>query len=151
MPVETAARIEDPGIRALFEPESRWQAWLDVEVALARAEAELGIIPEESASEIARKAKIELIDLDAVREGLDRTGHSLVPLIWELDRICEGDAGGRGHGAVHHGGVLQRHERSGAARHGGAARVRDGGGHPRDHRGRRPRTKTWTDRHLHSC
>jgi adenylosuccinate lyase len=32
-----------------------------------------------------------------VREGLVRTGHPLVPLIWELDRLCEGDAGGYAH------------------------------------------------------
>ena len=38
----TAARVSDPGIRALYRLENRWQAWLDVEVALARAQAELG-------------------------------------------------------------------------------------------------------------
>ena len=32
--------------------------------------------------------------MDAVRAGLVRTGHPLVPLVWELDRICEGNAGG---------------------------------------------------------
>ena len=41
----TATRVSDPGIRALYRLENRWQAWLDVEVALARAQAELGIIP----------------------------------------------------------------------------------------------------------
>ena len=32
-----------------------------------------------------------------VEDGLRVTGHPLVPLIWELDRICEGDAGGYAH------------------------------------------------------
>jgi adenylosuccinate lyase len=45
----TATRVSDPGIRALYRLENRWQAWLDVEVALARAQAELGIIPTEAA------------------------------------------------------------------------------------------------------
>lgn len=103
MPEETAARIDDPGIRAGLSTESLWQAWLDVEVALARAEADLGIIPATSAEEIARKAKLDLLDLDAVREGLATTGHSLVPLIWELDRICDGDVGGH----VHWGATTQ--------------------------------------------
>jgi adenylosuccinate lyase len=31
----TAYRIEDPGVRALFAETSRYQAWLDVEAALA--------------------------------------------------------------------------------------------------------------------
>ncbi len=41
----TAARVSDPGIRALYRLENRWQAWLDVEAALAKAQEELGIIP----------------------------------------------------------------------------------------------------------
>ncbi len=103
MPEETSARIEEPGIRALFTQESRWQAWLDVEAALAQSQAELGIIPDAAAEEITRKAKLEFIDQNAVREDLARTGHALVPLIWELDRVCEGDAGGY----VHWGATTQ--------------------------------------------
>src|SRR5262245_16253920 len=99
----TAYRIPDPGIRALFAEDSRYQAWLDVEAALARAQAELGIIPEHAAQEIARKARLPLLDRDAIRAGLARTGHSLVPIVWELDRVCDGDAGG----FVHWGATTQ--------------------------------------------
>src|SRR5262245_46302331 len=90
----TAYRVPDPGVRSLFAEASRYQAWLDVEVALALAQADLGVIPAAAAEEIARKARLSLLDMSAVRAGLARTGHSLVPLIWELDRVCEGDAGG---------------------------------------------------------
>ena len=38
-----------------------------------------------------------------MRAGLARTGHPLVPLVWELDRACEGDAGGY----VHWGATTQ--------------------------------------------
>src|SRR5687768_13085747 len=99
----TAYRIEDPGVRALFSEASRYQAWLDVEAALAQAQAELGIIPPQAAEEITRKAYIGLLNLDNIRAGLARTGHSLVPLIWELDRVCDGDAGGY----VHWGATTQ--------------------------------------------
>jgi 3-carboxy-cis,cis-muconate cycloisomerase len=93
----TAYRIEDPGVRGLFAESSRYQAWLDVEAALAQAQAELGIIPQSAAEEITRKAQLSLLNLDNIRAGLARTGHSLVPLIWELDRVCDGDAGGYAH------------------------------------------------------
>ena len=93
----TSARLPDPGIRDLFTQEARWQAWLDVEAALARAEAALGMIPPEAAAEIESKCDLSLFDLEAVREGLIRTAHPLVPLIWELDRLCDGDAGGYAH------------------------------------------------------
>src|SRR6266540_4901357 len=78
----TSLRIDDPGVRALFTESARFQSWLDVEAALARAQAELGIIPESAAREITRKAHLSYLDLAAVREGLARTGHPLVPLIW---------------------------------------------------------------------
>jgi len=90
----TSLRIPDPGIRALLTTDARWQAWLDVEAALAQAEAEIGMIPTEAAEEITRKAQLDLLDRDRIVEGLRVTGHGLVPLIWDLDRICDGDAGG---------------------------------------------------------
>src|SRR6476661_1772700 len=99
----TSLRIDDPGVRALFTEAARFQSWLDVEAALARAQAELGIIPDAAAREIVRKAHLSFLDLAAVREGLARTGHPLVPLVWELDRACEGDAGG----FVHWGATTQ--------------------------------------------
>ena len=35
----TSLRIDDPGVRALFTESARFQSWLDVEAALARAQA----------------------------------------------------------------------------------------------------------------
>ncbi len=99
----TSLRIDDPGVRALFTEAARFQSWLDVEAALAQAQAELGIIPENAAREITRKAQLSYLDQEAVRAGLARTGHPLVPLVWELDRACEGDAGGY----VHWGATTQ--------------------------------------------
>src|SRR5437899_6756242 len=99
----TSLRIEDPGVRALFTEAARFQSWLDVEAALAQAQAELGIIPASAAREIVTKAQLKYLDLAAVRAGLAQTGHPLVPLVWELDRACEGDAGGY----VHWGATTQ--------------------------------------------
>jgi adenylosuccinate lyase len=99
----TAARVADPGIRALYKLENRWQAWLDVEAALARTQAELGIIPAEAAEAIAAKAKLELMDRARIDEGFARTGHTIVPLVWELSRIV-----GEPHGGwVHWGATTQ--------------------------------------------
>src|SRR4030095_13927977 len=96
-------RTDDPGVRALFTEAARFQSWLDVEAALALAQAELGIIPEAAAREIVAKAHLKFLDLTSVREALARTGHPLVPLVWELDRACAGDAGGY----VHWGATTQ--------------------------------------------
>src|SRR5690242_8519311 len=99
----TAARVSDPGIRALYRLENRWQAWLDVEVALARAQAELGIIPNEAAEAIAAAARLDLLDRKRTDEGFARTGHTIVPLVWELSRIVGEPYGGW----VHWGATTQ--------------------------------------------
>src|ERR1700693_322911 len=99
----TATRVSDPGIRALYRWESRWRAWLDVEVALARAQAELGIIPADSAEAIARAARLELLDRARIDEGFARTRPTIVPLVWELSRVV-----GEKHGGwVHWGATTQ--------------------------------------------
>ena len=99
----TSFRVPDPGIAALFEQDARWQAWLDVEAALAKAEAELGMIPEAAAEEIVKKCDLSLFDRNRLTEGFTRTGHTLVPLVWELSRLCDGDAGNY----VHWGATTQ--------------------------------------------
>jgi len=99
----TASRIQDPGLRALYKLENRWQAWLDVEVALARAQAELGIIPKEAVEPIARAARLDRMDRARIDEGFARTAHTIVPLVWELSRIV-----GEPHGGwVHWGATTQ--------------------------------------------
>src|SRR3984893_13615473 len=99
----TAARVSDPGIRALYRLENRWQAWLDVEAALAKAQEELAIIPEGAAEAIGRAAHLDLLDRARIDEGVARTGHTIVPLVWELSRIT-----GEPHGGwVHWGATTQ--------------------------------------------
>ncbi len=99
----TSLRVPDPGISALLGQDARWQAWLDVEAALAKAEAELGMIPEAAAAEIVAKCDLALFDRERLTEGFRRTAHQLVPLVWELARLCEGDAGNY----VHWGATTQ--------------------------------------------
>jgi 3-carboxy-cis,cis-muconate cycloisomerase len=99
----TATRVSDPGIRALYRLENRWQAWLDVEAALARAQAELGIVPVAAAEAIAKAAHLNLMDRARIDEGLARTGHTIVPLVWELSRVTGEEHGGW----VHWGATTQ--------------------------------------------
>ena len=80
-------------MREIWDDRSIIQHWLDIEAALASSQAELGIIPVAIANEIVKKAKVENLDLDAIREGINKTGHSLVPTLRELQRKCEKTAG----------------------------------------------------------
>jgi len=82
-----------PEMRAIFDDAHLVQCWLDVEAALARAQARLGIIPEAAATEIGHKATAGAIDLDALREGTNLVGYPILPLVRQLAALCEGDAG----------------------------------------------------------
>ena len=90
-------------LRRVFSDEALVQSWLDYEAALARAEAAVGLIPTEAAEEISDKARVEFIDFESLKAGVDQTTHELVPLIWQLDKLCGGDAGGY----VHWGATTQ--------------------------------------------
>ena len=136
----TASRIPDPGLRALYKLENRWQAWLDVEVALARAQAELGIIPAEAVEPIARAARLELLDRKRIDEAFARTAHTIVPLVWELSRRGRRAARrlgalGRDH-AEHHADRRPAGAAAGAP-HLSRADTRDPGGDGRPRRARR--------------
>lgn len=80
-------------MRKIFSAENLVQKWLDVEAALAVAEGRLGIIPEEAAKEIAKKATLENIDLISLGQEMKEISHPIVPLIRQLTKACENDLG----------------------------------------------------------
>jgi len=80
-------------IEQIFSHKALIQYWLDVEAALARAEASLGMIPKEAAEEISRKAKVELLDMKKLEETQQQVWLPTVAFIRTFQSICEGDAG----------------------------------------------------------
>jgi 3-carboxy-cis,cis-muconate cycloisomerase len=84
----------------IFDEKARYQRWLDFEAALAKVEAEMGVIPKEAAEEITRKAKLEHLDLENVHQAYLHSRNSLMPLINGLRKVCE-----KGYGEYVHYGV----------------------------------------------
>lgn len=80
-------------LRALFEERARIQGWLDVLVALARAQADVGIIPADAAEGIAQAASVDRLDLDLAAEETHRTGHSALGLIRALQAVLPAETG----------------------------------------------------------
>ena len=76
-----------------FDEKRRFQRWLDIEVALAKSQAQLGVIPQEAAIEIARHADIEKIDIQQIKADYQKMQHSLMPLLKGLQRLCKGNLG----------------------------------------------------------
>jgi adenylosuccinate lyase len=78
--------------RAIFEEPARLRSWLAILVALADAQADLGIVPAEAAQAIRTGAVADRLDLSFVAEETRRTGHSTLGLIRGLQRILPAPA-----------------------------------------------------------
>ena len=81
-----------PGMRQIFSDRSLIGRYIEVEVALARAEARCGVIPAEAAEVIARESRLDRIDFDHLRDETDIVGYPILPLVHQLVAMC-GDAG----------------------------------------------------------
>lgn len=72
----------------LFSDESILQAMLDFEIALARAEARLGIVPQAAADAIQAASKADAFDVAALADDTLRAGTPGIPLVKALtDRV----------------------------------------------------------------
>ncbi|MHA1391788.1 MAG: adenylosuccinate lyase, partial [Promethearchaeota archaeon] len=89
-PVETRYRTE---IANIFTEDKKLANWLKVEAVLAKAHAKLGNIPQEAADEIFKKANLQYVKLNRVKEIDREIHHDLMAMVKALAEQCEGDAG----------------------------------------------------------
>ncbi|MDQ2080073.1 3-carboxy-cis,cis-muconate cycloisomerase [Xanthobacteraceae bacterium Astr-EGSB] len=71
-------------MRAVVDERTRVQRMLDVEAALARAEAAVGVIPAGAAAPIAAACRVERFDLIAIAAAAPAAGNLLIPLVKAL-------------------------------------------------------------------
>jgi 3-carboxy-cis,cis-muconate cycloisomerase len=81
-----------PAMREVFSDRRLIARYIEVEVALARAEARCGVIPSEAAEVIARESQLDRIDFDHMRHETDIVGYPILPLVHQLVEMC-GEAG----------------------------------------------------------
>ena len=76
----------------IFKPDYRNQLFMDVEVALAEAQAELGIIPDWAAKEIKSKADLTNLSSKDIAKEQEAVRHSLVARLNVWKRSIDSDA-----------------------------------------------------------
>lgn len=79
-------------MRAIFDERGFVQKMLDVEAALARVEARLGIIPQGSADAISAAARVERIPLAEIGASTRTVGYPVVGLVKALGRAAGSEA-----------------------------------------------------------
>lgn len=83
--------LGEPAAAAAFTDAARVQAMLDVEVALAEVEAELGLIPSSAVAPIRNAARAELYDLSALAADAAAAGNLAIPLVRQLTSLVAVD------------------------------------------------------------
>ncbi|WP_440411913.1 lyase family protein [Neorhizobium petrolearium] len=95
------------GLRDAFAPPAMYQAFLDIEKAVATAQGELGMIPIASAEAIAEHCRYEYLDMSRLDTSYRTTRHPLMPVINELVRLCGPQHGGYVHWGITTQNVIQ--------------------------------------------
>ncbi len=98
LPIDTG-RYGSVEMRRIFDEENKLQKWLDVEAAIAQAQASVGDIPKGAAEEIARNANTSVVTLARTKEIEKETRHDLMSMVLALSEACSGD----GRRYVHYG------------------------------------------------
>jgi hypothetical protein len=81
-----------PSMRAIFSDHALIERYVEVEVALARAEARCGVIPANAAEEIATKSNAAAFDFDLLRRETENVGYPILPVVHQMAKQC-GEAG----------------------------------------------------------
>ena len=81
-----------PAMRAVFSDHALLARYVEVEIALARAEASCGVIPAAAADAIAAHADAGSLDLETLRRETDNVGYPILPLVHQVAVQC-GEAG----------------------------------------------------------
>ncbi len=81
-----------PAMRSVFSDGALIARYVEIEIALARAQARCGVIPADAAEAIASCSKVDALDLDLLRRETDIVGYPILPLVHQLVKQC-GEAG----------------------------------------------------------
>jgi len=80
-------------MRAVMGEHAFLSRMLEVEAALARAQARLGLIPAEAATAITAAARVEMLDLPALAKATRNTGYPVLGLVRQLSAAAGAEAG----------------------------------------------------------
>jgi 3-carboxy-cis,cis-muconate cycloisomerase len=80
-------------MRQIFSDQARVQYYLDIEAALARVQARLGIVPEEAAEEIGRHCHAGQFDYARLKAETERIGYPVLPVVQQLVGLCRDGLG----------------------------------------------------------
>ncbi|QPF82695.1 adenylosuccinate lyase [Bradyrhizobium genosp. L] len=85
-------RYTRPEMASIWEPQTRFKIWFEIEAHAADAQAELGVIPKEAARTIWAKAKDATFDVARIDEIERETKHDVIAFLTHLAEIVGPEA-----------------------------------------------------------
>lgn len=77
-----------PAMRAVFDDAATLRRYVETEVALARVQGRLGIIPQAAADAIAECADASRLDIEKLKAETEIVGYPILPLVHQLSKMC---------------------------------------------------------------
>src|SRR3954463_15240688 len=85
-------RYTRPEMASLWEPQTRFKIWFEIEAHAADAQAELGVIPKQAAKAIWAKGKDATFDIARIDEIERETRHDVIAFLTHLAEIVGPEA-----------------------------------------------------------
>src|SRR3954464_13154418 len=85
-------RYTRPEMASLWEPQTRFRIWFEIEAHAADAQAELGVIPKQAAKTIWAKAKNATFDVERIDEIERETKHDVIAFTTHLAELIGPEA-----------------------------------------------------------
>jgi len=85
-------RYTRPEMASIWEPQTRFKIWFEIEAHAADAQAELGVIPREAAKTVWAKAKNATFDIARIDEIERETKHDVIAFLTHLAEIVGPEA-----------------------------------------------------------
>ncbi|GAB1715726.1 MAG: Adenylosuccinate lyase [Nitrobacter sp.] len=85
-------RYTRPEMASIWEPQTRFKIWFEIEAHAADAQAELGVIPKQAAETIWAKAKNATFDVERIDEIERETRHDVIAFLTHLAEIVGPEA-----------------------------------------------------------
>jgi adenylosuccinate lyase len=85
-------RYTRPEMASIWEPQTRFKIWFEIEAHAADAQAELGVIPKEAAKTVWAKARNVAFDIDRIDEIERETKHDVLAFTTHLAEIVGPEA-----------------------------------------------------------
>ncbi len=82
-------RYSRPEMARIWEPENKFQIWLEIEAHACDAQAELGVIPKSAAKAVWKRGKFEIARIDAIER---ETRHDVIAFLTNLAEHVGPDA-----------------------------------------------------------